>query len=239
MQFKVKGIISYPNLFQARSIQPGDDPKYSCSVLLKKGDPQIAAVQTIIEQEKANAWPSGFPPNGKLFMKDCSVAFPSEPSIHGYMVVSGNARVDSKPAVVDMNTLPVIDPSLVYAGAVAWVAFNSFTYDQPVNKGVSAGLNAVMITGEMGELGRLDGRPSVESMFADVTGSGTAPTSAISPSGGVVSAPNAPPAPAPAAPKPANVMTAKATFTYEQYIEAGHTNETLINEGLMIKPSFA
>lgn len=238
MQFKVKGIISYPHLFNARAIEVGGDQKYSVSVLIKKNDPQVAALQSIIDQEKANGWPSGFPANGKVFMKDCAVAFPSEPTLAGYMVISGNAKLEAKPAVVDANMNPVMDPSQVYAGSICWVAFNSFIYNQAVNKGVSCGLNAVMITGEDSELGRLDNRPSVESMFSDVVG-GVAPVGAVSPSGGIAPAPSGPPAPAPNAPKPVNVMTAKATFTYDQYIGAGHTDATLIAEGLMIEPSFA
>ena len=218
-QFKVKGIISYPHLFNARAIQPGDEPKYSISVLLKKGDPQIATIQALIEQEKANGWPSGFPANGKVFLKES----PDHPE---YMIVSGNSKADSKPAVVDANMNPVMDPSQVYAGAICWVAFNSFTYNQAVNKGVSCGLNAVMITGEEGELGRLDGRPTVESMFADVTGDvSPAPTPA----------PNTPDAPAPT---PQYVMTEKAgTFTHEQYIASGWTDEKLIAEGMMLPPA--
>ena len=168
MQFKVKGIISYPHLFTPRAIEAGKDPKYSTTVLILKTDPQVAQIQAIIEQEKANGWPSGFPAAGKIFMKDCAVAFPEQPEVHGYMAVTGSAKADQKPAVVDMNMQPVIDPSQVYAGSIAWVAFNSYTYDQTLSKGVTCGLNAVMVTGEESELGRLDGKPSVESLFADV-----------------------------------------------------------------------
>lgn len=235
-QFKVKGIISYPHLFNARAIQPGDEPKYSVSVLLKKGDPQIATIQALIEQEKANGWPSGFPANGKVFLKDGAVAHPDNPAVHEYMIVSGNARQDSKPAVVDMNTQPVVDPSQVYAGAICWVAFNSFTYNQAVNKGVSCGLNAVMITGEEGELGRLDGRPTVESMFADVTGT-PAPATTEASTAAPIPAPNAPDAPAPT---PQYVMTEKAGgLTRDQLLASGKgwTDELLIAQGLMLPPA--
>ena len=201
--------------------------------MIKKTDPQVAAIQTIIDQEKANGWPSGFPANGKVFMKDCAVAFPSEPTLAGYMVVSGNAKLEDKPAVVDMSMAPVIDPSQVYAGAICWVAFNSFVYDQNVNKGVSCGLNAVMITGELGELGRLDNRPSVESIFSDIVG-GAAPAGAVSPAGGVV-APPTPPAPA----TPQYTMTAKANgATRDDLINngTGWTDELLLQQDMMVLP---
>lgn len=62
MQFKVKGILSYPHLFTPRSVNPGDDPKFSASILLRKDDPQVQQIQQIIDTEKANGWPNGFPP---------------------------------------------------------------------------------------------------------------------------------------------------------------------------------
>lgn len=240
MQFKVKGILSYPHLFTPRAIEAGKDPKYSTTVLILKTDPQVAQIQAIIEQDKANGWPSGFPATGKIFMKDCAVAFPEQPEVHGYMAVTGSAKADQKPAIVDMNMQPVIDPSQVYAGSIAWVAFNSYTYDQTLSKGVTCGLNAVMITGEESELGRLDGKPSVESLFADVTGGATPPPAVSAPTA-VAPTPPVPPAapPVPAA-APQYVMTAKANgATYDQMIDAGWTDEMLVQQGMAIAPSFA
>ena len=142
MQFKVKGILSYPHLFVARSVNPGDDPKFSASILILKTDPQVAANQQIIEQEKGNGFPNGFPHNGKMFLKDCAVQFPDQPEVHGYSAISGNAKADSRPHLVDANMNPVMDQSQAYAGAVVWGAFNSFTYSMAVNKGIGAGLTA-------------------------------------------------------------------------------------------------
>ena len=227
MQFKVKGILSYPHLFTPRSVNPGDDPKFSASILLRKDDPQVAQIQQIIDQEKANGWPNGFPANGKQFMKDGAVAHPDKPDMHNYWIINANSKADSKPHVVDAQMNPVMNQGDAYAGAVVWAAMNSFTYNQPVNKGVGCGLNGVMLTGEEGELGRLDGKPTVEGMFGDVAGA--APAAAP--------APNAAPA-APAA--PAYQMTAAANgLTREQYHASGWTDEQLLAQGLMIKPSFA
>lgn len=215
-------------MFTPRAVEAGKDPKYSCSVLIKKTDPQVAQIQAIIDADKLNGWPSGFPATGKIFMKDS----PENPE---YVVINGNAQQDMKPPVVDANICPIIDPSQVYAGAIAWVSFNSFTYNKDVNKGVAAGLNGVMITGEEGELGRLDGRPTAESMFADVQGGGVPATTAPAPA-----APNAPApaAPGPPVPTPQYVMTAKAQFTRDQYLATpGWTDELLISEGLMLPPN--
>ena len=231
--FKVKGILSFPNLFQPRAVQQGDDPKYGVTVLIADNDPQLATILALQEQEKQNGFPSGFPDTGKVFCK------PSKDA-PGYHQISGGAKVDQKPHLVGPDLQPIMDQSQVYAGAVAWVQFNTFTYNQPVNKGVSAGLNGVMITGEEGALGRLDGKPTVENMFGDVAG-GAAPV-APAPVAPAPVAPVAPVAPAPApAPAPGLVMTAAANgVSYEQYMTTpGWTDELLIANGLAVQPSFA
>lgn len=228
MQFKVKGILSYPHLFTPRSVNPGDDPKFSASILVRKDDPQVQQIQQIIDTDKANGWPNGFPANGRQFMKDGAVQHPDRPEMHSYMIISANAKADSKPHTVDMQMNPVMNQADAYAGAVVWAALNSFVYNQPVNKGVGCGLNGIMLTGEEGELGRLDGKPTVEGMFGDVAQGG----------GGAPQAPAAPATPPPAAPSaPKYQMTDKANgLTREQYHAAGWSDEQLVQHGIMLPP---
>ena len=210
-QFKVKGILSYPHLFTPRAVQQGDEPKFSASILVAKNDPQVAAIQQIIETEKANGFPNGFPAKGKVFLKDGAVEHPDDTKLHDYYIISGGAKADSKPHLVDASLNPVMDQSQAYPGAVVWAAFNSFTYDMAVNKGIAAGLNGVMLTGEMGALGRLDSQPTVEQMFA---GAGEAPAQFV--------------------------MTAAANgLTREEYHASGWSDEQLVQNGLMISPSFS
>lgn len=241
--FKVKGILSYPYLFQPRASEEGGDPKFGALVLIRKDDPQLAGVQALVAQEKAAGFPTGFPAKGKCFLKDCAVEFPDDPRMANYMAVSGSAQLASRPAVVDGNLQPILDPSQVCAGMIVWGAFNSFVFKKTTNSGVSAGLNGIMSTGDMGELGRLDGRPSVESMFAGASAIiAAAPAAQPSPAPAAAAplqvAPNAAfmAAPAPAAHVPKRVMTAKAgNFTYEQYMATpGWTEQMLIDQGFMV-----
>ena len=45
MQFTIKGILSYPHLFKPHAVSEGEEPKYSCAILLRKDDPQLAEVR--------------------------------------------------------------------------------------------------------------------------------------------------------------------------------------------------
>lgn len=212
---QIKGIMSYPHLFEPRSVQQGDDPKFSVNILIRKDDPQVAQIQQAIEIEKQNTFPNGFPETGKVCLKNNN-DFPE------YYELRANTGADNAPHVVQLpGAKPVVDRSKVYAGAVAWFVVNISGYNMPVNKGVGAYINGVGLTGEEGPLGRIDGKPTAEQMFANV---GTA-------------AP-APAAPAPAAPAPTMyTMTAAANgLTREAYHASGWTDAQLIQAGLMLSP---
>ena len=93
-----------------------------------------------------------------------------------------------------------------------------------------------MLTDEEPPMGRFDGKPSVDQMFAGV-GSPAPTASAPAPT------PAAPPVPPPPTPNsaPTLVMTEKANgVTLEQYLATpGWTEELLIEQGLAIRPSFS
>ena len=247
-QIKIKGILSYPHLFTPRAVEAGGELKYSTSVLIRKDDPQLAQLQAIVEQEKANGFPSGFPANGKLCLKDCATepSYSGDPKLHNFMILSANNK--DKPQVVGSDLQPLMDPAQIYAGCVAWVMVGIQAYSMPVNKGVGAYVNGVMPTGEEGELGRIDGRPTAEQMFGDVSQAAPMPgvTAAPAPMAPAPVAPVAAPAPMapPVAPPPAAPaalqMTAKANgVTLEQYLATpGWTEDMLIEQGLAIRPSF-
>lgn len=250
-QIKLKVILSFPHVFQPRAFQQGQDPKYSCAGLIAKNDPQIAQVQALIEQEKANTFPSGVPANAKMCLKDCAAeeTYKADPRFHNYMVL-GMYNSD-KPVIVDQNLQPLMDPAQVYAGGVAWVSVGIQGYNTQLNKGVGAYINGLMPTGEEGPLGRIDGRPTVEQMFGDVAGGGQpAPVATQAPPvapaaipGQAAAAPTMAPPPAPPAATqqaPMLQMTAAANgVTYEAYKQRGWTDDQLIQNGLAIKPSFA
>lgn len=243
-QIKVKGIVSFPHVFEARTIPDTDGgPIYSCTCLIHESDPQFQQVWAVVEAEKANTFPNGFPPKGKMCLKN-AFEETGEERFRGWWQLSANSGADNKPHVVDANMQPVMDRAQVYAGCEAWFALNVKGYNLTVNKGVGCYLNGLMITGGEGPFGRLDNKPSAQQMFADVAPGGApqqpAPTAAPgaapgNPAPAPAPAPNAAPA-APAAPK--YQMTEKAgAYTRDQYIASGWTDEQLIAQGMMLPPN--
>lgn len=228
----IKGILFFSNVFQAEVAKGGTEEKFGCSVLLPANDPQLTVLKADVEAAKLKSFPSGYTgANECLQPYDEKYAGKSyyDPRFSGWWVFSCSSKKEDRPDVVTMNYDKVVDPSKVYAGMVAYVCAGISGYVKGKG-GIGGWLNAVMIADEEPPMGRLDGRPSIEQMFSSV---------APLPSDSVASA-SPPPAP-PAAPVIASLtMTAAANgTTYQQYVDAGWSDEQMIQAGVAIKPSFA
>lgn len=105
-----------------------------------------------------------------------------------------------KPPVVDAQGNPIVDPAKVYPGVWAICAVNGYAYKNPKKKGVSFGLQSVMIIGDDTKFG--GGAPDPNKTFGGVKGAITAPTIAPGAVANVPAGPGAPPSvgmpPAPA-----------------------------------------
>jgi len=257
----IKGIISFPTLFNAKVPQAGGDAKYGVTVLLPPNDPQLAAIQAEVDAAKQNTFPSGYTGQNECFAPyDVKYAGKDyyDPRFTGWYIFTCSAKEEDKPSIVDLNYNKIIDPGQVYSGMVAYVNAGISGYIKGTG-GIGGWLNGVMLTAEEPPMGRLDNKPSVEQMFAGVPGGQPAPP-VNSPMGQPaqmappVAAPTAPvqqaaaPAPAPAAAAPAaaavpavglQMTVAAQGATYESMIAAGWTDETLLAQGMAIKPSFA
>ena len=230
----IKGILSFPALFQAKVAKGATDAKFGCTVLLAPGDPQIAMLQAEVEAAKANSFPSGYTGADECFGPyDTKYAGKEyyDPRFSGWYVFSCSAKEDDRPAVVDMSRMPVVDPAKVFSGMVAYVSAGISGYTKGKG-GIGGWLNGVMITDEEPTMGRLDGKPSVDQMFAQVPGGdGSAPAAA--PSAPIPPAPNA----APATPAPLQMTTKANGVTLEAYLATpGWTEEMLIEQGLATRP---
>ena len=240
MQFKAKGILSYPHLFTPRAPQGSNELKYSLELLLAKNDPQLQQIQQLVESAKMTGFPSGLPANAKLCLLDCVEAKSDDPRYHPYMLLRANNK--DQPDVVDTNLQPLMDQKQVTAGMMAWVSGVIKPYNN-VSKGIGCYVNGVLATGEMGPLGRLDNRPSVQAMFGDINTMQPAimPQNAQSVNAMPPVTPTAPTAPVMGQPQatPQYIMTDKAEgIPRENYHASGWTDEMLIQHGYMIQPSF-
>lgn len=142
--------LSFTHLFQPYSHQPGQEAKYSTTILLPKSDIATkqridAAVQAATELGVTKTWNGARPPmlaipiydgdgvrpNGDAFGDECK----------GHWVFTASSK--QQPQVVDISLNPIINQSDVYSGMYARVSLNFFPYANSGKRGIGCGLNNV------------------------------------------------------------------------------------------------
>ncbi|MBB6670252.1 DUF2815 family protein [Cohnella nanjingensis] len=159
--------LSFVHLFQPYASQPGDEPKYSTTILIPKSD--VATMQRIqaathAAHQKgvakgywtANSQPNvpihdgdGVRPNGEPFGQECK----------GHWVLTAGSK--QQQAIVDINMNPILNQSEIYSGVYARVNINFYEYSNR-KKGIGAGLGPVQKLSDGEPLG---GRVSAEQAF--------------------------------------------------------------------------
>jgi len=233
-------IISYPTLFTAKAFTnsqgvPQGDPKYSADFLISPNHPQRAIVEKMASDAETAGFPGGMPSGCNNAVRSYDELYNGSdsynPSLSGWLVVKCTAKQDNKPAVVDINKQEVIDPSSAYGGAKVNAAIGISAYTGGVG-GIGGWLNGVQLTGEDGELGRFDNKPSVDQMFGCET---QAPSTPAKSPASPPPAPNAAPTPPPV-PQQRVMLPAANGATYEQMVAAGWNDEQLIANNMMQAP---
>ena len=164
--------LSFVNLLEAKAFE-GQEPKYSCMLLIDKSDKQtLAAIEKAIDNAfKADGGQrlKGVKrENVKTTLRDGDLEQDTEehPEFANKMFINVSSK--TKPGLVDRYKNKIEGDNAadeVYSGVYAIVSINFYAYNTSGNKGISAGLNNVMIV-EKGEY--LGGRASAESDFADI-----------------------------------------------------------------------
>lgn len=170
----VTGVVrlSFVHLFKPYTPHPGQEPKYSVTLLIPKTDIKTKnaiddAIQAAIQlgintkwggirpaQPKHPVWDGdGLRQNGEPFGPECK----------GHWVLTASTK--TQPQIVDRQLQPILDQTEVYSGMYALVSLNFFPYFNSGNKGVGCGLNNVMKVADGEPLG---GRTTAEEDFANV-----------------------------------------------------------------------
>jgi len=248
---QIYGIASFTKaVFTAQVSKAGGEPKFRIGVLIPPTDPQVAAINAEFNRAVADSYPNGMPRNVDVCWGQYDDFFLGkeyyDPRFKGWYYFKCSSPADQKPPVVSFPSLqPVTDPSKVYGGAMVWLNAGISGYTKG-SGGIGGWFNGLAVTDDAPTMGRLDNRPSVEQMFGNLPTSHQTHLAAGQPhvaaNGSVITAPNmvaAPPAP-PAPPVPAKpvLLMKPGEASYEDYINAGWTDELLISHGKATKPSF-
>lgn len=137
--------MSYVNLFTARAMVEGQDPKYSLCVLIPKSDKEtVNKINSAIDAAKkagASLWGGKIPANLKTPLRDGDEERPDQEEYAGHYFL--NATSKQKPGVVDKNLNEILDQTEVYSGCYGRVSLNFYAFNQAGNKGIGCGLQNV------------------------------------------------------------------------------------------------
>ena len=146
----VTGLVrfSYANVFTAKAINEGDEPKYSLSVLIPKdreGKATIAklenAIKTAVEQGKESKWGGKKPRGLKLPLRDGDEEREDDPNYSGMYFFNCSSK--RKPTVIDANKQELFTDEEFYSGCWGRVSINVYPFAVSGSKGVAIGLNNI------------------------------------------------------------------------------------------------
>lgn len=167
--------LSFVHLFQPHANQPGQEPKYSTTILIPKTDVATmqrinAAIEAAAQKGVAGIWNGARPPQLKTPIWDGDGVRqngePFGPECKGHWVLTASSK--QQQSVVDVNLNPIINQTEVYSGMYARVNINFFPFSNSGNRGIGARLGPVQKLSDGEPLG---GRISAEQAFGGNGGS--------------------------------------------------------------------
>lgn len=142
--------LSFVHLFTPYAHQQGQEPKYSCTVLVPKSDVATkaridAAIEAARQDGLSRIWGGAAPPNLPVPVYDGDGVRPNGesfgPECKGCWVFTAGSK--QAPQVVDAAVQPILDQTEIYSGIYGRVSVNFFPYFAAGRKGIGCGLNNV------------------------------------------------------------------------------------------------
>lgn len=174
--------LSFVHLFKPYAFMPGQEEKYSTTVLVPKSDVQTKqaidnAINAAVEKGIKDRWNGVKPPVLAIPVYDGDGVRPSDgmpfgAECKGHWVFTASAKVNYPPQVVDQYVQPILNQSEVYSGIYARVCINFYPYAFGGKKGIGIGLGPVQKLADGEPLG--GATINAASVFASVAGSSAA-----------------------------------------------------------------
>jgi hypothetical protein len=179
----VTGVVraSYANIMRAKRNEMNGKEEYSVVCLVPKTDTaSVEGLKAAAKAAIAAKWPAGAPKGLRNPLRDGDTETKADGSAlgaeyHGCFFF--NAKTDAsrnKPSVIDKLGHDLIDPDAVASGDFIRVSVNAYAYDAAGNRGVSFGLNNVLLDRKGEPLG--GSRPSAAQEFGIAAGAPAAAT---------------------------------------------------------------
>jgi hypothetical protein len=161
---KVRG--SYVRVFEKSLNELNGKEEFSMSILIDKNDKEtIGAVKNAMNNVCRAKWGGQIPPGLKSPLRDGDVEKPNDMNYAGHFWM--NLKSSRKPGIVDRYNAAVTEPDAFMSGDYCRVAMSAYAYEKGGNKGVSFGLNNIMVLEKGEPLGTVTRAQDDFQAFAD------------------------------------------------------------------------
>lgn len=152
--------LSYTHLDKPYASQPGQEPKYSATILVPKNPANnkamMDAAAAVATQKAVEKYGKAFPAMPKVSVHDGDGVRPSDgqpfgDECKGCWVFTASSKAPV--TVVDLNLQQILDATQIYSGMYANVGVTFFGYNAPQNKGIGVALDNVQKTADGEPLG--------------------------------------------------------------------------------------
>jgi len=160
---------SYANVWEAKSVNGGDE-RYSVSLIIPKSDTKtlagiLSAIEQAIKEGGEKLGDGGVPVKRedlKLPLRDGDRERADDEAYQGSYFVNAISKI--RPGIVDKNVKEILDPSKFYSGCYGRASIVFYAFNQNGNKGIACSLQNLQ---KLAEGEPLIGRSSPEEDFAN------------------------------------------------------------------------
>jgi hypothetical protein len=157
----------YCSVMSARKNEMNGKDEFSTQVLVPKSDTEtVGALKAAAKEALTAKFGDKIPKNVRNPLRDGDIETKSDGSALGKEYAGHfffNTKSTNKPGAVDANGQDLLGSNDIVSGDFGRVSLNAYAYDQAGNKGVSFGLNNIMLLAKGEALG--GARPSAAADF--------------------------------------------------------------------------
>lgn len=158
--------LSFPNIFRPSAFMQGDDPKFSATLILEEGDPQLEAIRDEMNRIATDKWADKVPQR----LKKCLQPGSDKADLDGFGDGKWffNASNKKRPGVFDRDRSALVEEDgKPYAGSYVNVIVDFWAQDNKFGKRINASLQGVQFAGDGDSFGGGSGT-SVADDFEEV-----------------------------------------------------------------------
>lgn len=137
--------MNYPNIFMAKAVEEGQEPRFSMCIMIPKSDKAtIAKIKVAIYEAEEALRTSLKGEDTSEFrnpLRDGDIEKVGVDEFENHYFI--NASSKNKPGIVDKDCEEITDSSVIYPGCYGRASVSFYPYNQNGNKGVGCFLNNV------------------------------------------------------------------------------------------------